>query len=369
MSFNQETQHDRDITALEDLNRTAGLELGSLAAKARPTNRLYKNLERKFKKYVDNHPKKHLFNIPSPGPPEKYISKNSIESYFIEVQKTRVVSAGTIEKDVYALNLLAQRESSPLAPDIRKSVAASVIKTVLEYVSTQKEKKLKEESQNLDPHEQNPYNVLNQEEVSRVMSQHLSSGNKWENGLTAWAITTVTLLRFDSAALLSLKNLLLIYDLPPFGIRTPHDGEDWKDILSTSTSRNVDGRMLGIIIPPNDQRKKNKKHQNLTAEGVGCYRHKRIERCACGILAFTFFTRVDKERGKISFLLDNHRPDYMQSWRDVKLFDLKYSTANDLYKKMLDNAGVPEWAKVTHMRYYFCFYLSRIYAILITNKN
>jgi hypothetical protein len=42
--------------------------------------------------------------------------------------------------NIYALNLLAQRESSPLAPDIRKSEAVSVIKTVLEYVSTEKEK-------------------------------------------------------------------------------------------------------------------------------------------------------------------------------------------------------------------------------------
>jgi hypothetical protein len=357
MSTNQEeNQHERDITALEDLNRRAGLELGSLAAIARPTNRLYENLERKFKTFVDNHPKKHLFNIPAPGPPEKYISKNSIETYFVESQKTRVVCAGTIEKDIYALNLLAQRESSPLAPDIRNGPTASVIKTVLEFVSTEKERKLKEDSQNLDPHEQNPYNVLNQEEVSRVMSQHLSSGNKWENGLTAWAITTVTLLRFDSAALLSLKNLLLIHDLPPFGIRTPQDSEDWRD-MSTSDGRNVDGRMLGIIIPPNDQKKKNRKHQTLKAEGVGCYRHKRIERCACGILAFTFFTRVDSERGKISFLHDNHRPNYVKAWKDIKLFDLKYTTANDLYKKMLDNAGVPEWAKVTHMRYVFntCF--------------
>jgi hypothetical protein len=51
-------------------------------------------------------------------------------------------------------------------------------------------------------------------------------------------------------------------------------------------------------------------------------------------------------------------------WKDVKLFDLKYTTANDLYKKMLDNAGVPEWAKVTHMRY--DFYLSLNILILHT---
>jgi uncharacterized protein YqkB len=149
---------------------------------------------------------------------------------------------------------------------------------------------------------------------------------------------------------------LLIHDLPPFGIRTPQDSEDWRD-MSTSDGRNVDGRMLGIIIPPNDQKKKNRKHQTLKTEGVGCYRHKRIERCACGILAFTFFTRVDSKRGKISFLHDNHCPNYVKAWKDIKLFDLKYTTANDLYKKMLDNAGVPEWAKVTHMRYDFntCF--------------
>ena len=193
----------------------------------------------------------------SPGPPEKYISKNSVETYFVEVQKLRVVCAGTIEKDIYALNLLAQREASPLAPDIRVGQAASVIKKVLEYVSTEKERKLKEESKHLDPHDQNPYNVLNQEEVSRVMSKHLSFGNKWENGLTAWAITTVTLLRFDSAALLTLKNLLVIDDLPPFGIKTPHDGEEWENISRTNDSeKNIDGRMLGIIIPPKDQKKK-----------------------------------------------------------------------------------------------------------------
>lgn len=88
------------------------------------------------------------------------------------------------------------------------------------------------------------------------MTTNLRQGRDWEDAIICWAITTTTLLRFDSAAVVTLDKLFLIENLPPWGIETPFDGEE---CAFDSERREVHGdvRMLGILCPPLDQRKKN----------------------------------------------------------------------------------------------------------------
>ena len=96
-----------------------------------------------------------------------------------------------------------------------------------------------------------------------------------------------------------LNRLKLQHDLPPQGIETPHDTEAWG-----SVSGNSDGKVLGIVIPPSDQIKKNSFKDNLRSEIVGGYRHKRYERCYHGILGFVLLERLNEGR-EISFLRKN----------------------------------------------------------------
>ena len=154
----------------------------------------------------------------------------------------------------------------------------------------------------------------------------------------------MTLLRFDSSQRLTLDKLFLLKDLPPMGTETPHDGNRWEDVVEP-----VDGRVLGFLIPPKDQIKKNTAHMERKTEAVGAYRHKRFERCMIGIVAFSLLDRLDKN--DISFLRVDLVPNNMIHWTKMKLFDLDYTNAHKNYKKMLEDAGVGKWAKVTHMRY------------------
>ena len=236
------------------------------------SNSCYLNHENKFKHWVANHPRLAEFNIPVPGPPDKHVSAASVGKYFVEVQGTRCVARGTMDKVVYAINKLAAREGSDVAPDIRQGTCGETVRNILEAVANKKEDQVQTNAAIKDPHDDNPLNVLSQQQVSKVMLTRLQNGNNWADLVTVWAITTVTLLRFDSACQLTLNKLYLCEDKPPHGIKTPHDHEQWED-----PHEKVDGRLLAFLIPGTDQKKKNMKHQLRQMEVVGCYRHKRVE--------------------------------------------------------------------------------------------
>ena len=198
--------------------------LHRLSTAANSTNRTYASHVKKFKSWVDEKPDdtRETFNIPYPGPPRKYISRLSVESFFLEVQKPKCVTSGTMDKVVCALNQLAIREeSADIGPDIREGFAGDVVKSVLAYVSKKKEDALKLHSKTSDPHSKNPLNIISQEDISKVMATRLQNGQKWSDLVTVWAITTVMLLRFDSACVLTLNKLYLYEDRPPDGLHTP----------------------------------------------------------------------------------------------------------------------------------------------------
>ena len=133
-------------------------------------------------------------------------------------------------------------------------------------------------------------------------------------------------------------------DFPPKGIVTPHDGERWV------ANEKVDGTLFGILVPPTDQIKRNKKKQELHSECVAAYRHKRVERCLAGITGFVLFDRFSHLPKPISFLKRNFIPENEECWGDMKLFSMHYGTANKAYKNMMRDASVSKWLKVTHLR-------------------
>ena len=351
--LNNDALHERNLDQARHLTSQVTLE---------ESNRYYKIIEKKYKEYIDQYLRNP--NPAPPGPrlvqrralfqlePGKYVNKASVETFFNEKMALKVVLKDTMMKTVYVLNHLADREESDLAPncDILKDPRTrTVINSVLHYVQQNKERHLQAMATEGDPHEMNPFNILSQENASKVMFARLAKGIAWEDPIVSWAITLATGLRFDSASTMKIDKIIIVQDLPPRGIYTPHDGKLWSDTLRVQSERG-DERMLGFIIPPQDQKKKNKGKTALKYEGVGAYRHKRTERCSSSALAFSLMWKMHHQQNQFSFFKKDHVPPNRTCWKEVKIFDLSYGTAYDQYTKMLEEAGVPEWLKKTHMR-------------------
>ena len=87
------------------------------------------------------------------------------------------------------------------------------------------------------------------------MSRH---DKHWSATASTWATAANTLIRFENVKKVRLNRLKVLEDLTPHGIATTHDTESWD-----SVRRATDGRVLGIIIPPSDQIRKNAKRDDL----------------------------------------------------------------------------------------------------------
>ena len=62
--------------------------------------------------------------------------------------------------------------------------------------------------------------------------------------------------------------------------------------------------------------------------------------------------------GILSFKKEENIEPPQKSWRGINIFNVTYRTANDQYKRMMEEAGVGQWAKVTHMRKVGCDFCS-----------
>jgi len=257
----------------------------------------------------------------------------------------REITRGTAEKAHLALNKLAMRENSYLAPDITKHPeTAEVIKTVLTHINDTHVERKKRDALDLDPHEDNPTAIINQEELSRVMMVRLArSDSNWLDCAVVWCIASLTAARYKSVEQLKTGKMIIIKNLPPHGIEMPHDGRPWD-----SARQVCDYRMLGFLVPPCDQIKKPKtnKCQERKTECLGAYRHKRFERCMAGICGFALLGKMNEVN--ISFM--KNIPKGCVKWNLVPLFERKYTTVRNTFKEAMADAGVPEWGKVTHMR-------------------
>jgi hypothetical protein len=86
-----------------------------------------------LKRWVNNHPDKASLKIPGEG---KYITHHSIEGYFLDVQKVKVVAEGTMDKAVSGPgHHMSKREKSDLGDSLLNSAAGKVITQVKAFVS------------------------------------------------------------------------------------------------------------------------------------------------------------------------------------------------------------------------------------------
>ncbi len=83
--------------------------------------------------------------------------------------------------------------------------------------------------------------------------------------------------------------------------------------------------MLGFLIPPLDQKKKNKSVAKLKTEAVGAFCHQRFSRCMVGLMSWKLFDDLNQVVD-ISFF--DKLPEGFTSWGRVHLFEEKYMTTN-----------------------------------------
>ena len=265
-------------------------------------NRNYDGEEKRYKVWVDKvDPDRSKFGLEH----SKYISTDAINSYYLQVQTDRCVQGRTAKKSIYALNKLALKEGCTHvlggeAQSIEYGPAGAAIKAALRTIRSRYVDKRKA-ADDVFPQTDLPTNIISQHDQSivlaRVLDRHDAS---WADTASTWSVAANTLIRFESVKRVRLNRLKILNDLPPEGIETPHDTEMWLE----NVSRKSDGRILGIVLPPSDQLKKNKHQDSLKPEVVGGYRHKRYERCYHGIIAFVLLERLN-EGQVISFLKKN----------------------------------------------------------------
>ena len=323
-------------------------------------NRNYIGEEKRYKVWIDkNDPNRTKFGIP----PSKYISVDGLSSYYIEVQAKRCVQGRTAKKSIYALNKLATKEKATHllgeksgALSIEYGPAGAAISIALKTIQRSYSRKRTAE-ENECPQQILPTSIISQMDQSLVLSKVLSRHDStWADTASTWATAANTLIRFESVKRVRLNRLKILRDLPPLGIETPHDTENWDDV-----NQNVDGMVLGIVIPSSDQLKKNKQQDVLRSEVVGGYRHKRYERCYHGIIGFVLLEKLNEGQG-ISFLKRDSVPDGSIHWTEIPIFHYKYDAANKAFKRARELASVDNWLKSTHMRFVHALYFS--YSIL-----
>ena len=315
-------------------------------AQAEKTNRTYVSEEKRFITWIKNYPDIPSLRIPPPGFPAKTISAHSINTYYLESMKLRDCTRGYAEKVHLALNKLAIREESTLAPDLLKHPdTAQVLQEVLTHIDNKWIERKKAEEHTCDPHDDNPTAIIDQEKISRVLTTKLARQSGWLDSAVVWSVTSVAAARFNSVQRLRTGKMVLIENLPPSGIKTPHDGRSWDKVKKIG-----DTRMIGFLIPPYDQIKRRQggnKRQQANTECIGAYRHKRFERCVAGICAFRLLEKMNQIN--VSFL-EGDAPDGYIKWNQIPLFENSYRTVNTSFKEAMAEAGVTAWAKVTHMR-------------------
>lgn len=242
---------------------------------------------------------------------------------------------------------------------------------------------------NRDPHEKLTTNIVSQEELSRVLCHLLSREEQWERTATKISSLSTTLIRHNNSVKITFSKLVYINRLPPNGITTPHDSERWESIEDPFAE------MLGFIIPPQDQIKKNGSYGQKRTEVVGGFCHKRYERCFIGMIAMSllvkfqnveytkhvsFLAQEDETDGQLQDtinktqhegILDSDDEDDEDDedddgnddtedvivvdeqnlhWRHHQIFQKGYQSTYRAVRKAFQRAGVPFWEKVTHLR-------------------
>lgn len=305
-------------------------------------NREYKKIIKKYKSWVDSYPSRDELDLVEGN----YISCTALITYYLNVESKRNCNRETAERTRNALDKLAEYEGAGLSP-LRTNENATKVYEVMEEVLEGLEKKsaATKKEMNKDPHLCIPTKVISQFSLSKILDDQLNSGaGDWVDVSVVWSVLSTTLMRWHNGDTTTLANLYVYKNLPPHGTTMPHDTFSWDD-----QNQNDSGWIMSILIPPWQQIKKNQKISKMKTELVGAYRHKRSERCVCGLIAFLLYEHLNSTYN-ISFL--QNPPTGHVFWADVKLFKLKYSATNQAMGRNMKESDVPEWAKKTHLRKY-----------------
>ena len=344
-------------------------------------NRTYVGYMKTYKSYIDSKREnmnaddfKTCFNLnnhvvgASP-----YVSVKACEEFFVDIVYPRPISRYSAMKYVYAIGALAKLENTRLPSQALKT---NLIIQNLELMD--KRQAGEDKKANRDPHDKLTTNIVSQEELSRVLCNLLTREQQWERTATKISSLSTTLIRHNNSVKITFSKLVYINRLPPNGIKTPHDSEQWESIEDPFSE------MLGFIIPPHDQIKKNGSYGQKRTEVVGGFRHKRYERCFIGMIAMSLlvkFQNIDYTKN-VSFLAqentdedlhegspdsdnddtdndddDDDNEDLIEidehnlHWRHHQVFQKGYQSTYRAVRKAFQRAGVPFWEKVTHLRY------------------
>lgn len=338
-SINNDNSNTPSANANSELNfvrsrqRTVESEQGEIG-----TNPKYRNEIKKYKTWVDTN--RTILDLHE----GKYTNTIALKKYWQEEVIKRKCSGETAKQVRQALDqLLVWEGADDIHPMMQHHELEPVIKMVLEALDNRAKDKII--AKDADPHDDIPVKTLNSFDLQRVMFKLLKAedGNSdWKNRGLVWSLLSNTMLRWNSGAILRLPNIYVFKDLPPHGVTTPHDTMEWMDPQTEDAGWN-----LAFIIPPLDQKKKNKKVTKLKSEMVGAYRHKCYYRCVVGLMAMKLLEDLNTVL-KISFL--NEPPHGHRFWGDVHLFDESYINTNRGMKEDMLKVDVEGGREVTHLR-------------------
>jgi len=335
--------------------------------KEKSPNACYQNEIKRFQTWVDNYPHPDELTLPPPSPDGKkhYVNTGTFDLYFTSSVSKREAKKSSCKKAIYAASALSKVEGSDLLITDLMSKAVFQILEVMDHKN-----ETRDISNAKDPHKSNPMNIISQEDISLVLSTILSRATQWENIACTYSSCSTTLIRHNNTGKVTLLKLALIEGIPPNGIKTPHDGRSWQSVKEDDT----DGRMLGFLVPPEDQVKKNGSYGDKKTEMVGGFRHKRYERCYIAIIGFSLLFKCHDPFRKLTFLKtameedeganntddedanededDDARDDNTTAkfWRGQRIFEGGYQSNYKACNRALEEAGVPKWEKATHLR-------------------
>jgi len=302
-------------------------------------NKNYNTQIETYKKWINGHVGARPYHLQ----PAKYINKTALETYFLERVSVRDCNANTAKQTVNALDKLVQFEGIldlyPLGETLETTIKAV-------FGSLNKRKAEKIMALQVDPHKHIPVKILAPWDLSAIMEGILASSSQgdttWKDRGIVWSLLSNTMMRWNNGSKTTLACLYVYKKLPPAGILTPHDTFAWED--PTKDDRYW---MMGILIPPRDQIKKNDKISDRKTELVAAYRHKRYERCIAGLIAFKLFEDLN---GVVNISFSSEPPDGHIFWADMRLFQEAYMTTYKGMQKDQRNASVEEGRKKTHLR-------------------
>lgn len=293
---------------------------------------------KKYKQWVDG---QRAANALTDG---KYLTRNNVDLYFVEVQSDRLVTVNTGRRVVSALQHFADTvEYAGDADGFR--VESS---TVVRMLAIQKQKKTKHELEtSKDHHVKLPVKNLTWMEKSKIVRYVLES-NKifWSDFTTTWNACNAMFCRVDTMKKMKINDIY---------INRNHS----VGALKQDNEYPFDHQMINLILRPHIH-----KERSSDTHVIGAYRHRDPYMCFTGSVAMNLFVllnteifnfydcdsniekniRTEKDRCKSKSYVEPNwsKTDLIRKWKSDH-------ATRDSYTQALKACNV-EWEKVTHLR-------------------